>query len=963
MTNPSPVEAIFFAALDQPAGPPREAYLSEACRGDDDLRRRVERLLDAHPQAGGFLEKPAAEGTGAYVSAEAAAGVAGDFIGPYKLLQKLGEGGMGAVWMAEQEQPVRRRVALKVIKAGMDSAQVVARFEAERQALALMDHPNIAKVLDAGTTEAGRPYFVMELVKGIPITRFCDQEHLTPNERLALFVPVCQAVQHAHQKGIIHRDLKPSNVLIALYDGRPVPKVIDFGVAKATGTKLTERTLFTEVGNIVGTLEYMAPEQAELNNLDIDTRADVYALGVLLYELLTGSPPFTRKQLRSAAFTEMLRMIREVEPPKPSTRLSGSDELPSIAANRKLEPAKLARLVRGDLDWIVMKALEKDRARRYETANGLALDVQRYLADEPVLAGPPGAGYRVRKFARKHRRAVATAMAFAALLLLGAAVSAWQAVRARQAEAAALVARDSEAAAAAEARAVLKFFQDKVLAAARPEGQEDGLGREATIRAAVDAAERWIGSAFADRPTVEAAIRNTLGKTYDYLGEPALAIRQLERARALRRDALGPDHPDTLTSMHDLASAYLSAGRLPDAAALHEETLKLRRLRLGADHPDTLTSMTHLARTYRAMDRLNDAIKLYEDTLKLRRATLGYDHRDTLDTMDGLALAYVEAGGWQEGLPLHEETLRRRRTKFGPDHPDTLNSMNNLAMAYSAAGREADAMTLNEATLKLTQAKLGPDHPDTLTVMHNLALSYASLGRTDDALALSQEALKRHAGKLGPDHPDALYDRLGLAWMYQNAGRLADARALLEENVTFARAKLSPDHQFTLSTTSHLARCCHQQGEYARAEVLFREVINRGKAALGEGNPEVAAALSGLGQTYVRQQKFAEAEPLFRESVAIYKKIDADDWHYFSVQRTLGGGLVGLKRYAEAEPLLLAGYDGLKQRLTKVPAPYRATLLSEAAEWLVQLYEATGRPDEAAKWRKELEAVKAQDKK
>jgi WD40 repeat protein/serine/threonine protein kinase/tetratricopeptide (TPR) repeat protein len=355
----------------------------------------------------------------------------GDRIGPYKLLQKLGRGGMGDVWLAEQTEPVQRRVALKVIKPGMDSAQVIARFEQERQALAMMDHPNIAKVLEAGTTVAGRPYFVMDLVKGIHITRFCDQEHLTPRERLGMFVPVCEAVQHAHQKSIIHRDLKPSNVLVALFDGKPVPKVIDFGVAKATGLKLTERTLFTEVGQMIGTLEYMAPEQAELNNLDIDTRADIYALGVILYELITGSPPFTRAQLRSVAFTEMLRMIREVEPPKPSTKLSSSHELPALAAKRKMEPAKLPKLVHGDLDSIVMKALAKERSMRYQTANELALDISRYLRDEPVLAVPPGAVYHFRKFMRRNRRGVIAAALLLVALLAGFAGTAAGLVEAR----------------------------------------------------------------------------------------------------------------------------------------------------------------------------------------------------------------------------------------------------------------------------------------------------------------------------------------------------------------------------------------------------------------------------------------------------------------------------------------------------------------------------------------------------
>jgi serine/threonine protein kinase len=342
-------------------------------------------------------------------------------IGPYKLLQKLGEGGMGAVYMAEQEHPIKRRVALKVIREGLDSAHVLARFEAERQSLAIMDHPNIARVLEVGATAEGRPYFVMDLVKGISITKYCDQERLTPQERLALFVPVCQAVQHAHQKGIIHRDLKPSNVLVALYDGTPVPKVIDFGLAKATGPKLTERTMFTEVGQIVGTLEYMSPEQAELNQLDIDTRSDIYSLGVLLYELLTGSPPFTGKELQSVGFAEMLRMIREVEPPKPSTKLSSSDALPAIAAKRKLEPKRLAKSVQGELDWIVMKCLEKERGRRYQTATGLAEDVQRFLQNEPVTAGPASVCYRLSKFARRNKGVLLTALAAAFVsLIIGA---------------------------------------------------------------------------------------------------------------------------------------------------------------------------------------------------------------------------------------------------------------------------------------------------------------------------------------------------------------------------------------------------------------------------------------------------------------------------------------------------------------------------------------------------------------
>jgi WD40 repeat protein/serine/threonine protein kinase len=423
-------QSIFLAALELPTPAERAAYLKEACGANLTLLANVQELLAAHEKDDGFLDHPPPNAT---VDETPAAERAGMVIGSYKFIEQIGEGGMGTVWMAQQTEPVKRLVAVKLIKAGMDSEQVIARFEAERQALALMDHPNIARVLDAGTTNTGRPYFVMDLVKGQPITRYCDEHRLTPRQRLGLFVLVCQAVQHAHQKGIIHRDLKPSNVLVALYDGKPVPKVIDFGVAKATGVQLTETTLVTGFGNIVGTLEYMSPEQAEINQLDIDTRSDIYSLGVLLYELLTGGPPFTRKELEKAGILEMLRMIREQEPTKPSTKLSTAEGLPTLATNRGTEPGKLTKMIRGELDWIVMKALEKDRSRRYETANSVVRDVERYLNDEPVMACPPSWRYRLGKFARRHRPAavmggVGVAMVLLTLVsLMVSTVVAWRA--------------------------------------------------------------------------------------------------------------------------------------------------------------------------------------------------------------------------------------------------------------------------------------------------------------------------------------------------------------------------------------------------------------------------------------------------------------------------------------------------------------------------------------------------------
>jgi serine/threonine protein kinase len=430
-------KSLFLAASELADPAERAAYLERECGGDAELRARVEASLRANdaaplPVAGGATVGPAHGQPETEDYGDPTARVGAVLAGKYKLVEAIGAGGMGNVLMAQQTEPVKRAVAVKVIKAGMDSKAVLARFEAERQALAMMDHPNIAKVLDAGTTDGGRPFFVMELVKGTPITRYCDEHKLTPRQRLELFVPVCQAIQHAHQKGVIHRDIKPSNVLVALYDDRPVPKVIDFGVAKAAGQALTDKTLMTEFGAVVGTPEYMSPEQASLNNLDIDTRSDVYSLGVLLYELLTGTTPVDRKSLGKAALLEILRIVREVEARKPSAKLSSIDTLPSVAANRGTEPAKLSRLMKGELDWLVMKALEKDRTRRYETANGLARDIQRYLADEVVEARPPSVGYRVSKFVRRHKgQVIAASLVLLALVggIVGTTVGLFEAQR------------------------------------------------------------------------------------------------------------------------------------------------------------------------------------------------------------------------------------------------------------------------------------------------------------------------------------------------------------------------------------------------------------------------------------------------------------------------------------------------------------------------------------------------------
>jgi tetratricopeptide (TPR) repeat protein len=853
--DPRRVKELFVAALDLPDPQARQAFLDQECGTDAELRQRLDVLLKAHDEPASALNQPlAAVGPADTAAYQGPAEVVGTVVaGRYKLLEQIGEGGMGTVWVAEQTQPVRRKVALKLIKAGMDSKSVLSRFEAERQALALMDHPNIAKVLDGGTTDSGRPFFIMEYVKGVPFTKYCDDTRLSIAERLGLFVPVCQAVQHAHQKGIIHRDLKPSNILICLYDGQPVPKVIDFGLAKAMHQPLTEHTLYTAHGLMMGTPLYMSPEQAEFNNLDVDTRTDIYALGVILYELLTGTTPLERQRFKQAAWQEMLRLIKEEEPPRPSARLSGSGSLPSVAAQRRLEAVKLTKLVRGELDWIVMKCLEKDRGRRYETANGLARDLGRYLHDEPVEACPPSTGYRLRKFVRKHRAGLATTAALAALLLLGAAVSIWQAVRATRAEAAAQASlAETEAARAAEAeqrqlaeaaeqkaraaadaesksketalsreaetQAVLDFVEKQVFAAARPEGQAGGLGRDVSLRRAIEAALPFVDKSFRDQPFIEARLRMTLGTSFYYLGEAKIAAEQYQTARTIYSKHLGPDDPATLRSMAGLAHSYVDLDRHAEALKLREETLTLRKAKLGLDHPETLQSMNDLARSYATLGRWPEACQLFAEALALRKAKLGPDHPDTLWSMGGLAVSYTGLGRHADALPLFRETLRLRKAVLGPDHSDTLAIMGIMANYYTSLGRYADALPLFEETLARQSVKLGPNHPLTLGNMNNLAWHLATASNMKwrnppRALELAQKAA--HSSPQSPTY----WGTLGTA-RYQTGdwkGAIADL-----EKVIGLRTADDPSNAYE---GFFLAMSHWQLGEKDKAREWFAKAV------------------------------------------------------------------------------------------------------------------------------------------
>src|ERR1700733_2186103 len=693
-------------------------------------------------------------------------------IGPYRLIRKLGEGGMGQVWLAEQSAPVKRQVALKIIKAGQYDGSALLRFNLERQTLAIMDHPAIAKVFDAGSTPAGQPYFVMEYVPGLPLTNYCDQKRLPPRERLALLVKVCEGVQHAHQKAIIHRDLKPSNVLVVEVDGKPMPRIIDFGIAKAISQQSEDETLVTRAGGTVGTPGYVSPEQADPSIPDVDTRTDVYSLGVVLYELLTGVLPFDVKQWKTKPFHEVLRQLHEDDPPSPSTRLSGDPTSKSTASNRSTDPARLVSLLRGDLDWIALKALEKDRTRRYGTPSELSADIGRYLGNEPVIARPASVGYRAKKYVQRHKFGVAAVIAVVLLLVIFGVM---QTIQLRR------ITRERDRANRERDRATrVTDFMTGMFNVSDP---SKARGKTITAREILDKSSAEIDTSLAQDPELKAQMMDVMGVVYQSLGLYSSSLPLLERAAEIRRRVLGPENPDTLATMLHLASTFTGEGHYAEAEKLQRETLDIQRRVLGPENPYTLLSMNNLAVVLYDRGHYVESEKLDRETLEIRRRVLGPQHPGTVGVMSNLAILLNAEQHYGDAEKLDREILDIQRRVLGPEHPGTLITMNNLANLLADENRRSEAEKLLRETMDIERRTLGAEHPLTLDSANNLSTILDDQGRYAEAEELERKTLEIQRRVLGPEHPKTISSMYNLACYAARNGKRDEALSLLQEAV------------------------------------------------------------------------------------------------------------------------------------------------------------------------------------
>ena len=902
-------EELFNGALALPAEE-RPQFLRQACGGDAALLRRMEALVRAHQKAGVFLERLA----GPDLLGAAAVGespppleeVAGTMIGRYKLLQKIGEGGCGIVYMAQQESPVQRKVALKVIRLGMDTKEVIARFEAERQALALMDHPNIARVLDAGATETGRPYFVMELVRGVKITDYCDQQNLSTAGRLQLFAQVCYAIQHAHQKGIIHRDIKPSNILVTLQDGEPVPKVIDFGIAKATQGRLTDRTLFTAFEQFIGTPAYMSPEQAQLTSEDVDTRSDIYSLGVLLYELLTGRTPFEAKELLRVGLDEMRRQIREVEPLKPSTRLRTLEAgaLTTTALHRATEPPRLIHLVRGDLDWIVMRCLEKSRARRYPTTGELARDLERHLCDEPVTACPPGTLYRVQKFARRNKLAVMATAAVASALVVGLGVSTWEYAQEK-------AARERAVAAEEQQRQLRQQAEDAREHALAAEAQQTRLRQQAE-----DARERAIAAE----------------------GEQNRLRQQAEEARTneTRQRVLAEEARNNEAHQRELAEAEASKSRrgaqfieemlqgVGPSVVQGRDTTLLREIldrtagRVGEDlkdQPEVEAELRQvIGKAYQALGEYDKAEAMLREALRIRRELFGNEHPDVATALYWLAAVRGDRADYAGAESMFREALAMRRRMLGDEHPDVARSLDGLGtkLTYHDALPGPGPAARGESATERTASRAGPANGPS-PILDGLAGMLLMQGDEAGAERLCREALAMRRKLFGNEHPAVVEALRNLGGLLALRGNYTEAGLLCREALMTRRTLFGPEHPAVAGSLIDLAGVLSRRGDYAEAETLAREALAMQRKLLGDENPSVAASHVILAAILINRGDLAGAEAQLLDAREIEKTVPSAQLNLGRSTTELFGRLYAT--WAKSDPAKAAPATEWQQRL------------------------------------------------
>lgn len=888
-------------------------YLSLQAAGQTPERQEwLAKFPDLAAELEEFLEDAAlvraewqACATGAQpASSRHAAGVtsAGQVIADrYVLESKLGEGGMGEVWVARQTTPVKRRVALKFMKLGMDSRAVLARFEAERQALAMMDHPNIAKVLDGGLTRDGQPFFVMELVNGAPLTTFCNEAALTLNQRLEMFVQVCMGVQHAHQKGIVHRDLKPSNVLVTIIDGKPAPKIIDFGVAKAMGGKLSDELFLTGFGAMVGTLEYMSPEQVGFSGQDVDTRSDIYALGVVLYEMLTGVRPIDSRRMQQAAFTEIIRLIKEEEPLRPSTRLSTDHSLPSLAALQQVEPHRLMFMLRGELDWIAMKCLEKDRNRRYATANGLAADLQRFLAGEAVEARPPSSAYRLTKFMRRHRGAVASAGLLLASLICGFAATSWALVRARAAE------RDATRQ-SARAVAVSDFLTKDLLGQASPE--LNPRSEHVTVEQLLDrSAQSLEGTTALDQtPEAKAEVLAVLATTYQALGKYSKAVNFWSRALDLNRQLADAfSHQRMLEAQQGYGATLINIDAYADAEKVLHEVVQQRLKVSGAEHTETLFARNDLALAIAHQGRIEEAEKLLKDVWETRSRVFGPDNPDTLQTLANYAGMLSAKGDFVQAETLYRQACQGYRSQGLLDSPNAMSSVNALVTNLIHQKKLDEAKSLLLETIQRRVAILSAEHPETLGSRSNLAYVLSELGDTDGAVREAQAVYDTCQQEHGPTFSATLTAKNSLVLALRGNEQWDAATEQARELVELQKTATERNDSALMVFTNNLGWVLEGKGDYASARQAYSESLRIAAANGQSDRPEALDAGHNLARTYLREKKYREAVVQGQQILVARKRVlPPHHPNILATYRIVIDALIELEDYQESQRLLNA---------------------------------------------------------